>query len=66
MKKIWTRETLNVLSDDELSDFVGEICDYKLHYTEEQENELFDDILTTCDGSLDRAEAIEFILKYKD
>ena len=62
MKKVWTQESLSTLTDGELSEFVAEICEYNLHYSNERIDDFFDEVLTTGNGKFDRFEAITFIL----
>ena len=64
MKKIWTEEELNELDNEELADFLEEICEYELHYSEEQIDELFEDILDTREDSFDRQGVISWILAH--
>lgn len=61
-KKCWTKEELNKFDNEELADFLEEICEYELHYSEEQIDELFEDILDTREDSFDRKGVISWIL----
>jgi hypothetical protein len=62
MKKIWTEEKLNELDNEALAELLDEICVYELHYSEEQIDELFEDILDTREDSFDRKGVISWIL----
>lgn len=62
MKKIWTEEELNKLDNEELAELLDEICEYELHYSEEEMDELFEDILDTREDSFDRKGIISWIL----
>lgn len=62
MKKIWTEEELNKLDNEELAELLDEICEYELHYSEEEIDELFEDILDTREDSFDRKGIINWIL----
>lgn len=61
-KKCWTKEELNKFDNEELADFLEEICEYELHYSEKQIDELFEDILDTREDSFDRKGVISWIL----
>lgn len=63
-KKCWTKEELNKFDNEELADFLEEICEYELHYSEEQIDELFEDILDTREDSFDRKGVISWILAH--
>lgn len=64
MKKIWTKEKLNELDNEALAELLDEICEYGLHYSEEQVDELFEDILDTREDSFDRQGVIDWILTH--
>lgn len=64
MKKILTEEKLNRLDNEELADLMEEICEYELHYSEEEIDELFEDILDTREDSFDRQGVISWILAH--
>lgn len=61
-KKIWTEETLNELDNEDLAYLLEEICEYDKHYSDEQIEELFEDILDTREDSFDRKGVIDWIL----
>lgn len=62
MKKVWTEEKLNELDNESLAELLDEICEYELNYSEEQIDELFEDILDTREDSFDRKSVINWIL----
>lgn len=64
MKKVWTEEKLNELDNESLAELLDEICEYELNYSEEQIDELFDDILDTREDSFDRQGVIDWILTH--
>lgn len=64
MRKIFTREYLETKDIETLADILTELCEYELGYSDEQIDELFEDIIKRDDNfELDKADTISWILR---
>lgn len=65
MKKILTKEYLETLDAETLCDIIAELCDI-LGYSEDQIDELFDDVIALDDNfEPDKTDLISWILHFQ-
>ena len=63
MRKVFTREYLETKDIETLADILMELCEYELGYSDEQIDELFEDIIKRDDNfELNKEDTISWIL----
>ena len=67
MRKVFTREYLETKDIETLADILMELCDYELGYSDEQIDELFEDIIKRDDNfELNKEDTISWILNLQN